>query len=86
MADPAGEAFARTVTPPQIDIPSVRPDENLSPRELLERAVFESLGRASVCWEDFPSGVFLAEQAKAVGENLLECIDAFVQHKLQGSG
>jgi hypothetical protein len=37
----------------------------------IESAVFQALGTASVCWSEFPQGVFDSDQAMAVGEALL---------------
>ena len=38
----------------------------------LHEAVFQALGAASVCWRPIPEGVFDAEQAEEIGEELLE--------------
>lgn len=36
-----------------------------------ETAIFMALGRASVCWEETPKGVFDSTTCKEVGEELL---------------
>jgi hypothetical protein len=40
----------------------------------LEEAVFQSIGEASVCWEDVPTGVFDSTRAKRVGDELMAFI------------
>ena len=40
----------------------------------LERLVFEALGRASMCWQPIPSGVFESTKAKEIGERLVAAL------------
>jgi hypothetical protein len=44
------------------------------PQSDLERAVFEALGAASVCWSELPTGVFQSERVEEIGNNLLNLI------------
>lgn len=37
----------------------------------LESAVFQALGRASVCWEKTPEGIFDSSMAKVIGDSLV---------------
>lgn len=41
----------------------------------LEELVFVSLGRASMCWSEVPSGVFDSVEARAIGEELIKTIE-----------
>lgn len=36
------------------------------------QAIFEAIGAASVCWEEYPSGVFDSTQARKVANDLCE--------------
>lgn len=38
-------------------------------------AVFEALGRASLCWDEAPNGVFNSEDALELGNELIEFLD-----------
>lgn len=41
------------------------------PREVLEKAIGEAIGEASMCWEPVPSGVFQSEKAIKIVERLI---------------
>lgn len=45
-------------------------------REDDRTAIFEAIGEASMCWEPRPAGVFQSEEAKDVGNNLIEKLTA----------
>jgi hypothetical protein len=51
-----------------------RPPQVGDPQSDLERAVFEAIGAASVCWSELPTGVFESERAEEIGKNLLNLI------------
>lgn len=54
-------------------------------RQELEKAVFEALGAASVCWEHFErAGEFKAQRANEIGNNLLDVIDQYIEHQRAG--
>ncbi len=41
----------------------------------LEEAVYQSLGAASVCWSETPSGEFDSTRAAALGKQLVDWVD-----------
>ncbi len=43
-------------------------------RENIERKIYESIGEASVCWSETPSGVFDSTRCKNIAESLLSFI------------
>jgi hypothetical protein len=43
-------------------------------RREMERAVFQAIGAASVCWSELPTGVFESERAEKIGKDLLKMI------------
>jgi hypothetical protein len=51
-----------------------RPPQVGDPQSDLERAVFEAIGAASMCWSEPPAGVFDSKRAEEIGSNLLNLI------------
>ena len=52
-------------------------DKELTAKEI-KTIVFESIGHASMCWHETPSGVFDSEEATKVGDNLLSKVNDYV--------
>ena len=63
------------------------PPFSFTPREgeplRVDDAVFQALGAASMCWSETPRGTFDIEQARGIGDALLEVIDG-PAHPLRG--
>jgi len=38
-------------------------------------AVFQTIGAASVCWEDVPTGIFNSDRAASLGEGLVAWLE-----------
>jgi hypothetical protein len=47
--------------------------------EKLKTKVFESLGEASMCWSESPKGEFQSEEAKRIGNELIEMIKPLIK-------
>ena len=43
-------------------------------KEQISEKVFESLGMASMCWDELPRGIFESTKCKKIGEELINFI------------
>jgi len=48
-------------------------------QEELQEIIFTSIGTASMCWTQTPKGIFKSEDAKALGDKLIESINQHVR-------
>lgn len=54
--------------------------QELAKCDTLEEAIFQSLGAASVCWENLAgAGEFDSTRCKDIGEALLDLVRSYVQ-------
>jgi len=55
--------------------------KGLTPQE----AVFQAIGAGSTCWENMSgTGVFQSDEAKSIGDDLLEYIEEYVKYRQMG--
>ena len=48
-------------------------------REKLREIIFVNLGQASMCWSEWPTGVFQSAKAVELGEEIMKAIDEYVE-------
>ena len=48
-------------------------------KEELRELVYINLGQASMCWSEWPTGVFQSTKAVELGKEIMEAIDEYVE-------
>ena len=48
-------------------------------KEKLREIIFVNLGQASMCWSEWPTGVFNSEKAVELGEEIMKAIDEYIE-------
>jgi hypothetical protein len=59
-------------------VPDQPPPQVGNPESNLERAVYQAIGAASMCWSEPPDGVFDSERAEQIGKQLLLQIKSLI--------
>lgn len=50
-------------------------------REKLLDIIFQNLGTASMCWSQYPKGVFNSELATKLGYEIVDAIDKYIEEQ-----
>ena len=53
-------------------------------KEKLREIVFVNLGQVSMCWSEWPTGVFQSTRAEELGEEIMKAIDEYMESKEPG--
>lgn len=48
--------------------------------ELLE-IIFQNIGQASMCWSQYPKGIFNSEKATQLGYEIISAIDKYIEEQ-----